>query len=109
MGWRVRHFATAVLLGLTLWLAFPMAPAAANHCSTPSYEALQGFREDEHYCEKHGFLGPIGWWWNTVRYDFFDGNMALMVFFGWEIFLAPLFFISAAFLTGVSVIFGRGD
>lgn len=39
---------------------------------------------------KHNFLGPIGWWWNTVFIDWFGRSVLMMFLFGWEIFLAPI-------------------
>lgn len=32
---------------------------------------------------RHGFLGPVGWWWNTVYIDWFGRSTTMMVLFGW--------------------------
>ena len=36
-------------------------------------------------------LGPISWWWDKIYLDLFGGNIALMFFFGWELFLGGLY------------------
>jgi hypothetical protein len=46
------------------------------------------------------FLGPLGWWWNTVYVSMFNRSAAMMLLLGWEIFLAPIFF-SIALLFGI--------
>jgi hypothetical protein len=38
----------------------------------------------------HPFLGPVGWWWNTVYVDMMNRNTLMMVLFGWGIFAIPL-------------------
>ena len=42
------------------------------------------------------FLGPIGWLWNTVYYDIFQGDTVLMAMFGWELLLAPVILLACA-------------
>lgn len=39
---------------------------------------------------RHNFLGPVGWWWNTVYRDWMGGSGFMMFMFGWEIFLIPI-------------------
>lgn len=81
---------------MTMFVLSWATPALAKHCEPPlepgdNYaEIVQGASEDEFYCDKHAFLGPVGWWWNTVYYDFMSANIALMIFFGWELFLVPI-------------------
>ncbi len=43
----------------------------------------------------HGFLGPVGWWWNTVYVSMFNRSTWLMVLFGWEVLLLPVPFLIA--------------
>lgn len=51
------------------------------------------------------FLGPIGWWWNTVYVTWFGRSTLLMVLFGWEIFLTGIFVpLSIAWALIVSLI-----
>lgn len=40
-----------------------------------------------------GFLGPIGWLWNTVYYRVYSGNAVMMFTFGWGLFLAPVLLV----------------
>lgn len=42
------------------------------------------------------FLGPVGWLWNTVYYDIFQGDTVLMAMFGWELLLAPAILLVCA-------------
>jgi hypothetical protein len=42
------------------------------------------------------FLGPVGWLWNTVYYDVFQGDTVLMVMFGWELLIAPIILLVCA-------------
>lgn len=49
-----------------------------------------------------GFLGPIGWLWNTVYYRVYQGNAVMMATVGWALFLAPVILV----FSGVSVIRG---
>jgi hypothetical protein len=45
-----------------------------------------------------GFLGPIGWLWNNVYYRVYQGNLVMMLIFGWALFLAPVLVIGCAYL-----------
>ena len=38
-------------------------------------------------------FGPIGWWWDFIYNQLFDGSTLLMFLFGWELFLAPIPFV----------------
>ena len=58
-----------------------------------------------------GFLGPIGWWWNTIYVSLFSRNAFLMFLFGWELFLGPLILVlsvAAALFGGIPSLFRRG-
>ena len=44
-----------------------------------------------------GFLGPIGWFWNTIYYRVFQGNGVMMATFGWALFLSPVIFVFSAY------------
>ena len=35
-------------------------------------------------------LGPVSWWWDIIYVSLFGKSIALMLFFGWEIFLGGL-------------------
>lgn len=39
---------------------------------------------------RHGFLGPVGAWWNIVRFDILNGSWFLFFLFGWELLLLPV-------------------
>ena len=56
-----------------------------------------------------GFLGPIGWLWNNVYYRVYQGNLVMMLIFGWALFLAPLLVVVCAYLTikGATTAFHR--
>ena len=45
-----------------------------------------------------GFLGPIGWLWNNVYYRVYQGNLVMMLIFGWALFLAPILVVVCAYL-----------
>jgi hypothetical protein len=48
--------------------------------------------------EAKGFLGPIGWVWNNVYYRVYQGNLVMMLIFGWALLLAPVIVVASAFL-----------
>jgi len=57
------------------------------------------------------FLGPVGWWWNTIYVSWFQRNVLLMVLFGWELFLTPIAVIvsiGGALTGGIGGLFRRG-
>jgi len=56
-----------------------------------------------------GFLGPIGWLWNNVYYRVYQGNLVMMLIFGWALFLAPLLVLVCAYLVinGATTAFRR--
>jgi hypothetical protein len=41
------------------------------------------------------FLGPIGWAWNNVYYEVFNGNDIMMAMFGWALLLSPFILVFA--------------
>jgi hypothetical protein len=43
-----------------------------------------------------GFLGPIGWLWNNVYYKVYQGNLVMMLTFGWGLLLAPIIVVVCA-------------
>jgi len=45
-----------------------------------------------------GFLGPIGWLWNNVYYRVYQGNLVMMLIFGWALFLAPILVVACGYL-----------
>ena len=47
-----------------------------------------------------GFLGPVGWWWNTIYVSMFNRSALMMVMFGWELFLTPIL-LALALVAGV--------
>ena len=49
-------------------------------------------------------LGPVSWWWDVIYISLFGKNFALMLFFGWEIFLGGLWAAIAIPLSLVSAI-----
>jgi len=55
--------------------------------------ALQQARLEAPGANAKGFLGPIGWMWNTVYYRVYSGNAVMMFTFGWGLFLAPLLLV----------------
>ncbi|HUR76917.1 MAG TPA: hypothetical protein VMZ22_03140 [Acidimicrobiales bacterium] len=60
----------------TAWLAASTAPGA----------------------DAKGFWGPVGWLWNTVYYKVYQGNLVMMLTFGWALFLAPILVVACAAL-----------
>ncbi len=56
-----------------------------------------------------GFLGPIGWIWNTVYYRVYQGNAVMMIIFGWGLLLAPILVVvcAVAVLRGATGVFRR--
>lgn len=55
--------------------------------------------------DAEGFLGPIGWLWNIVFYKVYQGNLVMMLTFGWALFLAPILVVVCA----VAVMRGAAD
>jgi hypothetical protein len=91
-GWGMRRVSIgAAILLLVLLLGLSPTPALAGHCPSGQVDR-RAFASDAYYCERHGFVGPIGWWWNTVWYDFTDKSVAGMAFWGIEVFFAGIFF-----------------
>ena len=43
-----------------------------------------------------GFLGPVGWIWNNVYYKVYQGNLVMMLTFGWGLLLAPILVVFCA-------------
>jgi len=43
-----------------------------------------------------GFLGRIGWVWNNVYYKVYQGNLVMMLTFGWGLLLAPILVVLCA-------------
>lgn len=59
----------------------------------------------------HNFLGPVGWWWNTIYVDWFGRNTFMMFLFGWELFLLPIGLglgVLNMFVQGIASVFARG-
>ncbi len=55
--------------------------------------ALEEARAGAPGANAKGFLGPIGWMWNTVFYRVYSGNAVMMFTFGWGLFLAPVLLV----------------
>lgn len=89
-------------------IGFSPSVARASHCQNPaaagisSTEYFEGRSSDQYYCERHGFLGPVGWWWNLIRYDFLGDNTVALWLFGWEIFLLGVGLVLSAVIWTVS-------
>lgn len=77
--------------------AFRQADADNPGCRTELQQLVDwyrsgeqgGFPFDAKDDPKHAFLGPIGWWWNTIYVDWFGRSTSMMFWFGWEIFIVP--------------------
>ncbi len=78
--------------------ALLLSTATQDHpeCST-QIEALGAALEQARLgapgANAKGFLGPIGWMWNTVYYRVYSGNAVMMFTFGWGLFLAPVLLV----------------
>ena len=55
--------------------------------------ALDEARAGAPGADAKGFLGPVGWMWNTVYYRVYSGNAVMMFTFGWGLFLAPVLLV----------------
>jgi hypothetical protein len=67
-------------------------PACARELQAMAVAAEQG-RVEAPGANAKGFLGPIGWMWNTVYYRVYSGNAVMMFTFGWGLFLAPVLLV----------------
>lgn len=105
------RWVVVLVMALTVVLLEPTVASAA-HCERGyPYIDLHKIRTDEWYCMRHGFLGPFGWWWNTIRFDILGDNTTAMVLLGWELFFLPmgavmgvLFFLALSIYEGAKSI-----
>ncbi|MEY2425053.1 MAG: hypothetical protein QOI61_625 [Actinomycetota bacterium] len=77
-------------------LLFSTATQDHPECSTQIQSlgaALSQARLEAPGANAKGFLGPIGWMWNTVYYRVYSGNAVMMFTFGWGLFLAPVLLV----------------
>jgi hypothetical protein len=87
---RLRLALTAVG-SLALAVASGASPAWASAASTSASSGVPA----SPWSHARGFLGPIGWYWNTIYYRVFGGSLSDVIVFGGALFIAPVVLVVA--------------